>query len=87
MDLGFFDKKPCRNQAERFLICFRKFMHLNKLPTRSSVIILCEWIWDPLTRNLAEIRLRGFLYQGTIYGKKISLRFQKMVFISWVLTV
>ena len=44
-------------------------MDLKKLPTRSSVIIHSEWIWDPLTRNRKEIRLTGFSYQGTIFQK------------------
>ena len=60
--------------------CFPKFVHLKKLPTRSAVIIQSEWIWGPLTRNLTKVRLRGFLYKGTI-AKKISLRFLNMWFL------
>ena len=38
----------------------------------TPVIIHSQWIWSPLTRNLTEIRLRGFLYEGLIYRKSQS---------------
>ena len=60
---------------------------LKKLPTRSSVIIHCEWIWGPSTRNLTEITLRGFLYQGSMVQKNQPEVSVKVVSISWVLTV
>ena len=62
-------------------------MHLRKLPTGSYTNIRSEWIWDPLTRNLTEIRLRGFLYQGTIVQKNQPEVSEKVVSISRVLNV
>ena len=61
-------------------------MDLKKLLKRSPVIIHSQWIWDPLTRNLREIRLRGFLYQGTNVRKNQPVVSEKVVSISRVLT-
>ena len=44
--------------------------------------------WDPQIGNLTEIRLRGFLYEGTIFQKKNQPEVsKKVVSILWVLTV
>ena len=54
---------------------------------RYSVIIHFEWICNPVIGNLPEIRLRDFLYQGTIFGKNQPEVSKKVVFILRVLTV
>ena len=48
---------------------FPESMHLKKLPMRSCIIICSKSTWGPLTKNLTEIRLRGFLHQSTAVPK------------------
>ena len=43
--------------------------------------------WGPMTRNLTEIGLRGFLYQGTIVRQNQPEVSKKVVSISRVLIV
>ena len=56
-------------------------------PRIGILLSLPEWIWGPLTRNLIEVRLRGFLHQGTIFRQNQPKVSKKVVSISWVLTI
>ena len=60
---------------------FPRFIYLENLPKKFSVIINSGYIWDPLIRNLPKIRLKGFLYKDTILKKNQPGVSMKVVFI------
>ena len=84
-----YEKYNCAPKFNLLIInaMFPLIYAFEKLPTRSSVIIQSWLIWGPLKRNFKEIRLRGFLYQGTIIRKNQPGVSEKVVSISRVLTV
>ena len=88
MSFGVYEKQRCFKIQLTDHKCnvLQIYAFEKKLPTRSYVIIRSEWIWDLLTRNLTEIRLRDFLYQGTMFKKNQPEVSAKVVSISRVLT-